>query len=29
VSANAQDSSTLVDASMKVKNNDVLLDLMA
>ncbi len=29
VSANAQDSSTLVDASMKVKNNDSLLDLMA
>jgi len=29
VSANAQDSSTLVDASMKVKNNDALLDLMA
>lgn len=29
VSANAQDSSTLVDASMKVKNNDSLLDVMA
>ena len=29
VSANAQDSSPLVDASMKVKNNDSLLDLMA
>ena len=29
VSSNAQDSSALVDASMKVKNNDSLLDLMA
>jgi flagellar hook-length control protein FliK len=28
-SANAQDSSPVVDASMKVKNNDSLLDLMA